>query len=1070
MSRARQGAMARTVVVDVADPLPDLDWDGADEWYVHVVDGGRAIATVRIPHPGGRDTRALLTAAVLPHAAPARAARGFAAAFAKRLAADAATEEPPRPRCSVVVCTRRRPEKLRRALEAVAVLDPPADEILVVDNAPDDSSCRAIALAAGARYIREDRPGLNRARLVGARAARGDVIAYTDDDCVPAPGWLATVGEHFADASVDAVTGPALPWSLDAPAQRLREHVATFVHGLDLRVHDLTNRHVVDVGGVGAGANMVLRRSALEELGDPFPPELDAGTATRSGGDLYLMYRLLAAGGRVVYDPAAFVFHDHRGDPVGPSETARGYGIGLAAYLTKILVEEREPATFLVWRWLWRRFVSSVVLALSGRDDVEFVRLRWQYLVGGLEGAAAWRKALRAAPGCPARLEAAPRSEVPGSVTHGSVSVVVVLRDAPAPGCLEALDAAAARTAAEAELVIVDCGPAPASVPSLTMPVRRVRRPAAGPAAARAAGARAAGGDVLLLWDAEHVADPEVIDVHLRRQREQEGAIVIGQVLPASGRADLATQVTALERASRQRRSRLAVAPTLRDVTWANASIPRASMSRVGQVDAALDGTAAEREWAARALDAGLTVTFEPRALARAHGPCRPHVHLERAVAQGGGDGLLVSRRPAAVTALSCARAASRGERAAALVLATPEARRAAAALLDALERVRARRAWLALFARLRRGCYEHGLRRAGAAKDVAAARRAATMAVELTDEGPLPRPVLAAPALELTLRGHPVGRLVPECGQWHANLGRDVLAAVERGGRRAAGDDWWRALPRAGAAVPGDPALVGPHAGDLTVLLGPQRAPGDDRYRRELEDAGIRVRVLDGDAAAHWRAIDGALREGGDGATAIPLPGVALHPDWLAAARAGLSGSRVAAVAGAGLRAGEPPDALRLLDRSAAPVPYHALSRPPQALLVTPTGLTTLGGLDVDAARLGAHAPLLDFLERALEADLLIADVTAPGLAPAGAYVPARRRLHWESSRAAAALVACGAARRSGAAGARWLLSRGVLPIIQQARMSLHTGRPTGRFVLGRSAAFLAGCATAIRAHAARR
>ena len=60
---------------------------------------------------------------------------------------------------------------------------------------------------------------------------------------------------------------------------------------------------------------MILRRALLDELGDVFPPELDAGTPTCSDSDMYALFKVLAAGQRVTYDPRVFTYHLHRSDP-----------------------------------------------------------------------------------------------------------------------------------------------------------------------------------------------------------------------------------------------------------------------------------------------------------------------------------------------------------------------------------------------------------------------------------------------------------------------------------------------------------------------------------------------------------------------------------------------------------------------------------------------------------------------------------------------------------------------------------------------------------------------------------
>ena len=92
--------------------------------------------------------------------------------------------------CSVVVCTHRRPQYVPDLLRALERLDPAPDEIVVVDNDPGELDCRAEVERGGSRYVREDRRGLDNARNTGLGAARGELVAFTDDDCVPAVTWL----------------------------------------------------------------------------------------------------------------------------------------------------------------------------------------------------------------------------------------------------------------------------------------------------------------------------------------------------------------------------------------------------------------------------------------------------------------------------------------------------------------------------------------------------------------------------------------------------------------------------------------------------------------------------------------------------------------------------------------------------------------------------------------------------------------------------------------------------------------------------------------------------------------
>jgi glycosyltransferase involved in cell wall biosynthesis len=127
------------------------------------------------------------------------------------------TERARAPRVSVVIPTYRRPELLRRCLDALLAqtLPPEAFEIIVVDDGHDERTRNTVeALAAGRPYaprLRYLRPAHGRgpavARNAGWRAAAAPLVAFTDDDTIPAPGWLAHGERAMAEAGVSAVCG-----------------------------------------------------------------------------------------------------------------------------------------------------------------------------------------------------------------------------------------------------------------------------------------------------------------------------------------------------------------------------------------------------------------------------------------------------------------------------------------------------------------------------------------------------------------------------------------------------------------------------------------------------------------------------------------------------------------------------------------------------------------------------------------------------------------------------------------------------------------------------------------------
>lgn len=296
------------------------------------------------------------------------------------------------PDVTVAICTRERPDDLRRALDGVLAQAPAPAEILVVDNRPVTDATRLVATAnPRVRYLREDRRGLDAARNRALREARGEIVAFNDDDAVPDQGWLAALVANFADRRVAACSGLTLPSELDTEAQELFEAHCSFSRGFTRRVFDLQRDNPLAVSRVGAGVNMAVRRQTLLDLGG-FDERLDGGMPTRSGGDHEMFVRLLTAGHRLVYDPAAVSWHRHRRTLPELLDTVYGYGVGVYAMGTGLLLERRELG-WLRLAWLWFRHDHLPAL-ITPRHPLAR-RLAWFELRGCARGPAAWFAARR---------------------------------------------------------------------------------------------------------------------------------------------------------------------------------------------------------------------------------------------------------------------------------------------------------------------------------------------------------------------------------------------------------------------------------------------------------------------------------------------------------------------------------------------------------------------------------------------------------------------------------------------------------------------------------------------------
>jgi GT2 family glycosyltransferase len=295
---------------------------------------------------------------------------------------------------TAAICTHERPEQLRRTLAAVQSLRPAPLETLVIDNAPSTAATRGVVDGfPGVRYVLEPTRGLNVARNRALQEARGDIVAFTDDDAVPEPEWLAGLLRNFQTARTACVTGLTLPASLDTPAQELFEQHCTFSRGFKRRLFDGQVDNPLAVGPVGAGANMAVHRDVLLQLGG-FDERLDGGQPTKSGGDHEMFTRILRAGLRIVYEPAALSWHSHRRTMEEVRETVYGYGVGVYAMWTGLLIEQRELGVVkLAWSW-FRYSQFRALLPISHRSPEARTLVRDE-IRGCLHGPAAWFAARR---------------------------------------------------------------------------------------------------------------------------------------------------------------------------------------------------------------------------------------------------------------------------------------------------------------------------------------------------------------------------------------------------------------------------------------------------------------------------------------------------------------------------------------------------------------------------------------------------------------------------------------------------------------------------------------------------
>lgn len=232
-------------------------------------------------------------------------------------------------RVSAVVPTRNRPV---HAIPCVSTILANADalEVIVVDQSDDDATEQALASVVDPRlrYVRSELRGVTNGRNLGIELAKGDIVAYTDDDCRVAPDWIATLRKIFEDdPEVAVVCG-----RVHVPAELL---AIGYAAQFEPSVREYQGSYPPVEADWGITANMSIRKRVVDVIG-PFDPFLGAGAPLRSGGEPDFLFRALRDGFKVVNARECSV--EHLGVRIQGDDSARllkNYASGTAAAFFK---------------------------------------------------------------------------------------------------------------------------------------------------------------------------------------------------------------------------------------------------------------------------------------------------------------------------------------------------------------------------------------------------------------------------------------------------------------------------------------------------------------------------------------------------------------------------------------------------------------------------------------------------------------------------------------------------------------------------------------------------------------
>ncbi|MGC1306853.1 MAG: glycosyltransferase [Phormidesmis sp.] len=302
------------------------------------------------------------------------------------------------PTLTVAICTKDRPDNVKRCLTSLLALQhpnleqPTQFEILVVDNAPSDERTRhLVGSMPTVSYTLEPKPGLDFARNHALHTASGELIAFLDDDVVVDRGWLKGLQEAWAEnPDAAAFTGLVLPYELETEAQIAFEQRGGFRRGFEKIRYGQSLRgnpcYPCGAGIFGAGCNMTFQRHILLAIGG-FDEALDTGKPLPGGGDLDIFYRVIRAGYPLVYEPTYLIYHQHRQTMAQLQHQYWTWGLGFMAFVVKSFHHDpayrRQIFELIAW---WFRYQAQELLQSFSHQSALSPRMALSELWGGIVG------------------------------------------------------------------------------------------------------------------------------------------------------------------------------------------------------------------------------------------------------------------------------------------------------------------------------------------------------------------------------------------------------------------------------------------------------------------------------------------------------------------------------------------------------------------------------------------------------------------------------------------------------------------------------------------------------------
>jgi O-antigen biosynthesis protein len=215
------------------------------------------------------------------------------------------------PKVSVIVCSYNGGQTLEACLRSLKKLNYPDYEVVLVDDGSKDNTKEIVSHHPWVKTIHQPNMGLSVARNVGAAHASGEILAYTDSDCMADPDWLYYLVGTLLSGDYAGVGGP----NISPPAQNWHQACVAAAPGGPSHVllTDVVAEHI-------PGCNMAFHRWAFDKVGG-FDPEY-----RKAGDDVDFCWRLQQEGQVIAFSPSAIVWHYRRFTLKAFRKQQEGYG------------------------------------------------------------------------------------------------------------------------------------------------------------------------------------------------------------------------------------------------------------------------------------------------------------------------------------------------------------------------------------------------------------------------------------------------------------------------------------------------------------------------------------------------------------------------------------------------------------------------------------------------------------------------------------------------------------------------------------------------------------------------